>query len=109
MVDSFEPGSVFKVFTAAAALQEKLVDPDEVIDCGNGFIEIAGTRIDDHAVYQNLRFREVISKSSDIGVIRVAQRVGRDNFHRYVREFGFWQPTGVELPGEASDRGTGAR
>jgi cell division protein FtsI (penicillin-binding protein 3) len=102
VVDSFEPGSVFKVFTAAAALQEKVVDPDEVIDCGNGFIEIAGTRINDHAVYQNLRFREVIAKSSDIGVIRVAQRVGKENFNRYVREFGFGQPTGVELPGEAS-------
>jgi cell division protein FtsI (penicillin-binding protein 3) len=102
VVDSFEPGSVFKVFTAAAALQEKVVDADEMIDCGNGFIEIAGTRINDHAVFQSLRFREVISRSSDIGVIRVAQRVGKENFNRYVREFGFGQPTGVELPGEAS-------
>jgi cell division protein FtsI (penicillin-binding protein 3) len=102
VVDSFEPGSVFKVFTAAAALQEKVVDADEMIDCGNGFIEIAGTRINDHAVFSSLRFREVIARSSDIGVIRVAQRVGKENFNRYVREFGFGQPTGVELPGEAS-------
>ena len=102
VVDSFEPGSVFKIFTAAAALQEKVVDPDEIIDCGNGFIEIAGTRINDHAVFTSLRFREVIARSSDIGVIRVAQRVGKENFNRYVHEFGFGQPTGVELPGEAS-------
>jgi cell division protein FtsI (penicillin-binding protein 3) len=102
VVDSFEPGSVFKIFTAAAALQEKLVDPDEVIDCGGGAIEIAGTRINDHAIFQSLRFREVISRSSDVGVIRVAQRVGRENFNRYVREFGFGQATGVDLPGEAS-------
>jgi len=102
VVDSFEPGSVFKIFTAAAALQEKVVDPDEIIDCGNGFIEIAGTRINDHAVFSSLRFREVIARSSDIGVIRVAQRVGKENFNRYVHEFGFGQPTGVELPGEAS-------
>ena len=102
VVDSFEPGSVFKVFTAAAALQEKVVNPDELIDCGNGFIEINGTRINDHAVFQSLRFREVISHSSDIGVIRVAQRVGRESFNRYVREFGFGQPTGVDLPGESS-------
>ena len=102
VVDSFEPGSVFKIFTAAAALQEKVVDPDEMIDCGNGFIEIAGTRINDHAVFSSLRFREVIARSSDIGVIRVAQRVGKENFNRYVHEFGFGQPTGIELPGEAS-------
>jgi cell division protein FtsI (penicillin-binding protein 3) len=102
VVDSFEPGSVFKVFTAAAALQEKVVDPDEVIDCGNGFIEIGSTRINDHAVFQSLRFREVISRSSDIGVVRVAQRVGRDGFNRYMHEFGFGQPTGVDLPGESS-------
>jgi len=102
VVDSFEPGSVFKVFTAAAALQEKVVDPDEVIDCGNGFIEIGSTRINDHSVFSSLRFREVISRSSDIGVVRVAQRVGRDGFSRYMHEFGFGQPTGVDLPGESS-------
>lgn len=102
VVDSFEPGSVFKVFTAAAALQEKVVEPDEVIDCGGGAIEIAGTRINDHAVFYNLRFREVISRSSDVGAVRVAQRVGRESFYRYVREFGFGQPTSVDLPGEAS-------
>jgi cell division protein FtsI (penicillin-binding protein 3) len=102
VADSFEPGSVFKVVTAAAALQEKVVNADELVDCGDGAIEIAGTRINDHAVFHELRFREVIAKSSDVGVIRVAQRLGRESFHRYVRAFGFGAATGVELPGEAS-------
>jgi len=102
VVDSFEPGSIFKIVTAAAALQEKVVSPDEVLDCGGGSIEIAGVRINDHGVFDALRFREVISKSSDVGVIRVAQRLGRENFNRYVRGFGFGAPTGIELPGEAS-------
>jgi len=102
VTDAFEPGSVFKVVTAAAGLQEKVVSPDEVIDCGGGSIEIAGTRINDHAVFNSLRFRDVIAKSSDVGVIRVAQRLGRDNFYRYIRSFGFGEPTGVELPGESS-------
>lgn len=102
VVDAFEPGSIFKVVTAAAGLQEKVVDPDELIDCGGGGIEIAGIRINDHAVFHDLRFRDVVARSSDVGVIRVAQRVGRENFHRYVRDFGFGVPTGVELPGEAA-------
>ncbi|MGE0453041.1 MAG: penicillin-binding transpeptidase domain-containing protein [Vicinamibacteria bacterium] len=102
VADSFEPGSIFKIVTAAAALQEKVVSPDEVLDCGGGGIEIAGVRINDHGVFNDLRFREVISRSSDVGVIRVAQRLGRENFNRYVRGFGFGAPTGIELPGEAS-------
>jgi cell division protein FtsI (penicillin-binding protein 3) len=101
VTDAYEPGSIFKIFTAAAALQEKVVDPDEVIDCGQGGIEVAGTRINDHQVFDQLSFRNVIARSSDVGVIRVAQRLGRENFNRYMREFGFGAPTGVELPGES--------
>jgi len=99
--DSFEPGSIFKIFTAAAALQERVVDPDEMIDCGQGFVEIAGFRINDHNNFDQLRFREVMAKSSDVGIVRVAQRLGRENFNRYMRGFGFGAPTGVDLPGEA--------
>lgn len=102
VTDAYEPGSVFKIFTAAAALQEKVVDPDEVIDCGGGFVEIAGARINDHAVFYDLSFRDVIAKSSDVGVVRVAQRLGRENFNRYMRDFGFGAPTGIELPGESA-------
>jgi cell division protein FtsI (penicillin-binding protein 3) len=102
VTDVLEPGSVFKIFTAAAALQENVVDPDEVIDCGLGGIEIAGTRINDHHVFDHLTFRDVLAQSSNVGTIRVAQRVGREGFNRYLREFGFGSPTGVELPGESA-------
>jgi cell division protein FtsI (penicillin-binding protein 3) len=98
--DVFEPGSVFKIVTAAAALQEKVVDRNEVLDCGHGRIEIAGTTINDHAVFDNLTFAQAVAKSSDIGMIRVAQRLGRENFYRYERAFGFGEPTGIDLPGE---------
>jgi cell division protein FtsI (penicillin-binding protein 3) len=102
VADAYEPGSIFKIFTAAAALQEGVVDPDETIDCGGGFIEIAGTRINDHRVFDHLTFRDVMAKSSDIGVVRVAQRLGREGFNRYMRAFGFGAATGVELPGEST-------
>jgi cell division protein FtsI (penicillin-binding protein 3) len=101
VADAYEPGSMFKIFTAAAGLQEKVVDPDEMIDCGGGFVEIAGTRINDHHVFYELPFREVIAKSSDVGAVRVAQRLGRESFSRYMRQFGFGEPTGVDLPGES--------
>lgn len=101
VTDAYEPGSIFKIITAAAALQEKIVDPDEVLDCGHGSVDVAGIRINDHAVFDQLRFRDVIAKSSDVGCVRVAQRVGRENFNRYVRDFGFGALTGVDLPGES--------
>ena len=98
----YEPGSIFKVVTAAAALEQKVVTPDETIDCGGGFIEVApGERINDHAIFHTLPFREVIARSSDVGVVRVAQRLGSTRFEEYVRRFGFGAPTGVELPGES--------
>jgi cell division protein FtsI (penicillin-binding protein 3) len=100
--DVFEPGSIFKIVTAAAAIQENVVAPGEVLDCGGGRIEIAGTVINDHAAFDRLTFTDVVAKSSDIGMIRVAQRLGRDNLARYVRDFGFGAPTGVELPGESA-------
>jgi cell division protein FtsI (penicillin-binding protein 3) len=100
--DAYEPGSIFKIVTAAAGLQERAVETEEVLDCGQGGIEIAGVRINDHAVFDKLSFRMAVAKSSDVGMIRVAQRIGRDNFNRYMRDFGFGAPTGIDLPGEST-------
>ncbi len=100
--DAFEPGSIFKIVTAAAGIQENVVSPNETLDCGNGKIEIAGTTINDHAIFQQLTFTQAVAHSSDIGMIRVAQRLGRDNFARYVKAFGFGAATGVDLPGESA-------
>jgi cell division protein FtsI (penicillin-binding protein 3) len=100
--DAYEPGSIFKIVTAAAGIQEKAVETEEILDCGNGSIEIAGVHINDHAVFDKLSFRMAVAKSSDIGMIRVAQRLGRDNMSRYMRDFGFGAPTGIDLPGESA-------
>jgi cell division protein FtsI (penicillin-binding protein 3) len=99
--DAYEPGSIFKIITAAAGLEQQVVGVDEVLDCGHGQIEIAGQHIHDHAVFDQLTFRDVIAHSSDVGVIRVAQRLGQERFLRYVRTFGFGEPTGIDLPGES--------
>ena len=98
--DAYEPGSTFKIVTIAAALEEKLTVPSEVIDCQNGIINIFGRTIHDHKAYGNLTVSQVMQNSSDIGAIKLALRLGDHRMDQYMRAFGFGQQTGIELPGE---------
>src|SRR2546423_6727534 len=98
--DIYEPGSTFKIVTLAAALEEKLTTPDEVIDCQMGAIVVNGLRIRDHHPYGGLTVAQVLQHSSDVGAIKIALRLGDERFDRYIRAFGFGSQTGVELPGE---------
>ncbi|MBV9573338.1 MAG: transpeptidase family protein [Acidobacteriales bacterium] len=98
--DVYEPGSTFKLVTIAAALEEKLTRPDEVFDCQMGSIVINGMRIRDHKAYGLLPVTKILANSSDVGAIKIALRLGEDRFYKYIRAFGFGQPTGIELPGE---------
>jgi cell division protein FtsI (penicillin-binding protein 3) len=97
----YEPGSTFKLVTIAAALEEGLTRPDEVIDCQMGAIYIAGHRIRDHKPFGLLNVTQVMAKSSDVGTIKLGLRLGAPKFYDYIRAFGFGQATGVELPGES--------
>ena len=97
----YEPGSVFKIVTLSAAIDQGITNPDEVIDCQNGAIYIAGHRIRDHKPYGLLTVAQVLSNSSDVGAIKVGLRLGAPKFYDYIRAFGFGQPTGVDLPGES--------
>jgi cell division protein FtsI (penicillin-binding protein 3) len=98
---TYEPGSTFKMVTVAAALEEGLTTPDEIIDCLNGLIVVAGgRRIKDHDPYGLLSVREIIQHSSNVGTIRLAQRLGDDRLASYVERFGFGKRTGVDLPAE---------
>jgi cell division protein FtsI (penicillin-binding protein 3) len=96
----YEPGSTFKLVTIAAALDEKLTNPDELFDCQMGSIVYNGMRIRDAKPHGLLPVWGVLSKSSDVGSIKVALRLGEDRFYKYIRAFGFGQQTGIELPGE---------
>ncbi len=96
----YEPGSIFKVVTFAAAFEEGLITPDEMIDCGNGQITVGGRVIRDTHSYGRLTIEDAFAKSSNVGAIRIAQRLGRERFHRYIINFGFGAPTKIELPGE---------
>lgn len=100
VIDQFEPGSTFKLVTAVAALEEGIISPLDSIWCENGAIDIAGLPIGDTGKFGWLTFRKVIENSSNVGVIKVAQKVGKDNFYRYARLLGFGSSTGVDFPGE---------
>src|SRR5207302_1708945 len=98
--DIYEPGSTFKMVTIAAALEEKITNPDEVIDCQNGAIYIGNVRIRDHKPFGLLSVSQILANSSDVGAIKLGLRLGEDRFDRYIRAFGFGSQTGIELPGE---------
>lgn len=98
----FEPGSVFKVVTLAAALETTSLTPDSIINCGNGTIKLFGRVIHDHAHYASLSMADVLAHSSNIGAINIGLKVGEKNLYEYVRRFGFGRKTGIELPGESA-------
>lgn len=99
---TFEPGSVFKVITLAAALETTKLTPESMIDCGNGQLNLFGRVIHDHNSYSALSMAGVLAHSSNIGAIRIGLSMGDDNFYNYQRRFGFGQKTGIPLPGETA-------
>ncbi|MFZ2492587.1 MAG: penicillin-binding protein 2, partial [Thermoanaerobaculia bacterium] len=101
--DLFEPGSTFKIITAAAGLEEGLVTPSQIIDCGDGAIRIANVTISEHDNhrYGLMSFEDVIAQSSNVGTVRVALQLGPRRLHDWARRFGFGERTGIELPGES--------
>lgn len=96
----YEPGSTFKLVTIAAALEEKVTNPNEPFDCQMGSIIFNGRRIHDSTPHGILPVWGVLAESSDVGSIKIALRLGEDRFYRYIRAFGFGQQTGIELPAE---------
>ncbi len=100
--DLFEPGSVFKIVTASAALEEKKVSEQDKFFCENGSYRVASHILHDHRPHGWLTFREVIEQSSNIGTVKVAQMLGNDTIYRYAKLFGFGTKTGINLLGETS-------
>jgi len=98
--DMFEPGSVFKIVTASAALEENKIKEQDRFFCENGEYKIAKHVLHDHTSHGWLTFQEVIEQSSNIGTCKAAQILGQETIYRYVKSFGFGARTGVDLPGE---------
>ncbi len=101
ITDPFEPGSTFKAIMAAAALEERVVRPEDRIYAENGAITIARATIHDWKSYGWLTFSEVLQNSSNVGSIKVGLSLGSERYYRYMTAFGFGAPTGVGLSGES--------
>jgi cell division protein FtsI (penicillin-binding protein 3)/stage V sporulation protein D (sporulation-specific penicillin-binding protein) len=100
IMDMVEPGSTFKIVTSAAALAEKLVQPDTYIFCENGSFRYGGKALRDHHPYGSLTVSDILVKSSNIGVAKMGIQLGDERLYGYVRRFGFGERTGINLPGE---------
>lgn len=102
VTDVYEPGSTFKAFLAAAAIEEQVVRPDERINCEGGRYAVGNRTIRDAHPHGVLTFADVIAQSSNIGCAKIAERLGNERFGKVVKGFGFGSPTGVDLPGETA-------
>ncbi|MBW2672796.1 MAG: PASTA domain-containing protein [Deltaproteobacteria bacterium] len=104
VTDCFDPGSVFKPFIVAAALEEDLIGETDLFNCEDGAY-VVGDRVIHEAQnekFQELTLSEILKYSSNIGTIKVAERLGKERFHDYITMFGFGSKTGIDLPGESA-------
>jgi cell division protein FtsI (penicillin-binding protein 3) len=102
VADVFEPGSTFKIFVAAAALNQGRIPLKQTFFCENGQWQIAGRLIHDTHPHGNLTMSEIIKYSSNIGAAKLGQMVGAEDLNKTIRAFGFGRPVGIDLPAESS-------
>ena len=100
VADSFEPGSTFKTILAAAALEEGVVGKDDLFYCEMGKYAYAGKFIHDTHPHGWLPFSKILQVSSNIGFTKVAEKLKRERYFKYIEKFGFGQITGIDVPGE---------
>lgn len=96
----FEPGSTFKPFIVGWAIQQGMLKRDDTISCFNGAYRMGPRILHDHHAYSSLSVEDVLVKSSNIGMARIAERIGLGSLHSATVAFGFGTRTGIELPGE---------
>ena len=98
----YEPGSTFKPFIVAEALQAGLVKNDEIFDCENGEYQMGRRLLHDHHPYPELSVTDILVKSSNIGMAKIGERLKNRGLYEATLKFGFGRPTGINLPGELS-------
>ena len=102
VTDTFEPGSVVKLFLISAALEENATRPEEIFFCGNGSYRVADRTFHDVESHGWLTTSQIIKYSSNIGAAKIGERLGKQRLYRYLKSFGFGEKTGVDLPGEST-------
>lgn len=100
VLDTFEPGSTFKIFTVAGALDSGVLMPTDTIDCEQGAYRIGGHVIHDHKGLGRASAARILAASSNIGAAKIGARLGRERLRQTLLAFGFGERTGTEIPGE---------
>ena len=104
LTDQFEPGSTFKIVAATAALAENKISLTEEFNCEEGEFDYFGSSIKDHEPYGQLNPIQIIKHSSNIGIIKIAERIGSNSLYKYAKIFGFGTPTNIDIVGETSGK-----
>ncbi len=100
ITDRFEPGSMFKLATAVAAIEEDVIAMSDSLETGQGWHVFHNRTMHDSHGYGTISFQETIALSSNIGTALTAQRIAPGDFYQHARALGFGQPTLIDLPGE---------
>ena len=96
----YEPGSTFKPFVVGWALNKRVISTESKFDCENGKYRMGKRILRDHGRHDVLDVTDILVKSSNIGMAKIGELLGNKELYNCVVNFGFGQPTGVELPGE---------
>lgn len=101
VTDTFEPGSTFKIFLAAAAIDSGKVGPKDIFFCENGKMKVYDKTIHDSKPYGWMTVENIMKVSSNIGSVKIAEKTGKAELYNYLEGFGFGRRTGIDFPGEA--------
>jgi cell division protein FtsI (penicillin-binding protein 3) len=102
ITDQFEPGSTMKIFSAAAAIESAGIHPNDIFYCENGAYRIGRNVVHDHKKHGWLSLQQIVKYSSNIGAVKIGEKVGPKRLHRTLKKFGFGEKTGIDSPGETT-------
>ncbi len=102
ITDPFEPGSTMKIFLAAAAIESGLCDPSTIFYCEGGKYRMNRNVVHDTHSYGWLSLQQIIKYSSNIGAVKVTEKMGKEPLYHALRAFGFGEKTGIDCPGETA-------
>ncbi|RPG63054.1 MAG: PASTA domain-containing protein [Flavobacteriaceae bacterium TMED238] len=102
ITDQFEPGSTYKIVTAIAAMDEGKLNLFEEYNCENGEFIYFDKKIEDHEKYGHLNLSQIMKYSSNIGIIKIAEKIGSKTLYKYSRLFGFGSKSKIDLYGETN-------
>jgi cell division protein FtsI (penicillin-binding protein 3) len=102
ITDPFEPGSTMKIFSAAAAIESGNIKAHDIFFCENGAYKVGRNVVHDIKKHGWLSLQQIIKYSSNIGAVKVSEKLGRKRLYKMYRKFGFGAETGIDSPGETA-------